>query len=248
MFETMVTITGNVLTPPESRRVVDQQTLVTHFKVASTSRRFDRADTRWVDGDSLRLRVNCWRQLADNVARSVQLGDPVIVIGRLYSRDWETEDHVRRVSYEIDAQSVGHDLSRGRAKFARVRALTATDALDDDRNDARHDDPPTEPADEINGLPRRKAYDPDLGGVVTLIEDGDPFAEEILASLTSDGDLASVFETPAATVAAAPTEITEITEESADEEVEPEDDEAEPEAGPSRAKARRQRPRVPAGV
>jgi single-strand DNA-binding protein len=238
VFDTMVTVVGNVLNSPDCRRVVDNQTLVASFKVASTSRRFDRADSRWIDGDSLRVRVNCWRQLAENVARSVQVGDPVIVTGRLYSRDWESEDHVRRVSYELDAHTVGHDLSRGRAKFARIKAHTATSAIDDELVDARIGEAPTVPADEINGLPRRREYDEELGGVVTLIEDGDPFAEEILASLTS-GELAAAFEsTPA------PAE--EVTE--PDEDVEEEETEGEPETGPGPRARRRPRTRVPAGV
>ncbi|MER7278327.1 single-stranded DNA-binding protein [Dactylosporangium sp. NPDC000244] len=248
MFETMVTVVGNVLNAPDCRRLVDNQTLVTSFKVASTSRRLDRADGRWIDGDSLRVRVNCWRQLAENVARSVQVGDPVIVTGRLYSRDWETEDHVRRVSYELDAQTVGHDLSRGRAKFARIRPQTATSTIDDELGDARIGEAPTVPADEINGLPRRQAFDPDLGGVVTLVEDGDPFAEEILASLAATDDLAAAFETPAPGSAAEPDD--EPDDESGDEpDVELDDEEGTavgPEPGPR--PRRKPRTRVPVGV
>lgn len=216
MFETTVTVVGNVLNAPDCRRLVDSQALVTHFKVAATSRRFDRADGRWIDGDGLRVRVNCWRQLAENVARSVQVGDPVIVTGRLYSRDWETADHVRRVSYELDAYSVGHDLARGRAKFARVKAHTATSAIDDELADGRVGQAGTTPADDINGLPRRRSYDAELGGYVTLVDERDPFAEEVLASLDADGagspfersdeDLAAELEALADAAAAEPEE------------------------------------------
>src|SRR5205085_3940245 len=113
-------------------------------------------------------------------------GDPVIVTGRLYSRDWETSDHVKRVSYELDASSVGHDLARGRAKFARVKAMTATSAIDDELTDARIGEAPTTPADEINGLPRRRVYDESLGGYVTVVDERDPFADELLARLDAD--------------------------------------------------------------
>jgi single-strand DNA-binding protein len=187
MYETTVTLVGNVLNPPDCRRLEDGESLVTHFKVASTSRRFDRAEERWTDGRSLRVRVNCWRQLAENVARSVQVGDPVIVTGRLYSRDWETSDHVRRVSYELDASAVGHDLARGRARFARVKPATATSAIEDEQADARIGEAPTTPADDINGLPRRRVFDEDLGGYVTVVEERDPFADELLNTLDADG-------------------------------------------------------------
>jgi single-strand DNA-binding protein len=248
VFDTMVTVVGNVLNAPDCRRIVDSQALVAHFKVASTSRRFDRANERWVDGDSLRVRVNCWRQLAENVARSVQVGDPVIVTGRLYSRDWETEDHVRRVSYELDAHSVGHDLSRGRAKFARVRPHTLTSAIDDELAEARIGEAPTAPADEINGLPRRRAYDEELGGFVTVIDEEDPFAAEVLASLDAD-DTGDPFERADEDLAA---ELSGLasgdTSEPGEEGDEVVVEEEEPEAEATPRGRRKPRTRVPAGV
>ena len=85
--------------------------------MASTARRLDRANGDWVDGNSLRVRVNCWRRLAEGVASSVMVGDPVVVVGRLYTRDWIDEDGQRRVMYEMEAVAVGHDLS-GAGQFA----------------------------------------------------------------------------------------------------------------------------------
>ncbi len=62
MFETYVTVVGNVLTAPEWRRTESTKTLVTHFKIASTARRFDRESGQWVDGNHVRVRVTCWRR------------------------------------------------------------------------------------------------------------------------------------------------------------------------------------------
>ncbi|GAA5182863.1 single-stranded DNA-binding protein [Rugosimonospora acidiphila] len=131
MFDTPVTIVGNVLTAPEWRRTTVTGTFVVSFKVASNSRRYDREHARWVDGDSLRVRVVCWRRLGENVSLSVQLGDPVIVHGRLYSRDWTDDQGNRRTSYELDAVSVGHDLSRGVDKFARRKAAGSTEVVNE---------------------------------------------------------------------------------------------------------------------
>lgn len=123
MFDTPIMIVGNVLTAPEWRRTHKTGTLVTNFRVASNSRRFDRDSNRWVDGDSLRVRVNCWRKLAENVSASLTVGDPVMVIGRLYTRDWTDSENNPRISYELDATAVGHDLARGRTKLFRNRTL-----------------------------------------------------------------------------------------------------------------------------
>jgi single-strand DNA-binding protein len=131
MFDTSVTIIGNVLTTPECRRTTLTGAFVVSFKVASTSRRFDRDRAVWVNGDSLRVRVACWRRLGENASLSLQLGDPVIVHGRMYTRDWTDDQGNRRTSYELDAIAVGHDLARGVGKFARRKAAGSTDMIDD---------------------------------------------------------------------------------------------------------------------
>lgn len=131
MFDTNLVIVGNVLTAPEWRRVNSTNTLMAHFRVASTARRFDRESGRWIDGNNLRVRVTAWRRLAEGIASSIKLGDPVIIYGRLYSRDWKDENDKTRVSYEVEAYSIGHDLARGRAQFFRNKAAQGTVSLED---------------------------------------------------------------------------------------------------------------------
>ena len=125
MFEPTVVVVGNVLSQPEWRRTSNAQALVTHFRVVSHSRRMDRETGQWTDGDPFRIRVNCWRRLAEGVAASVAVGDPVVVTGRLYTRDWLDTEGQHRTTYELEATSVGHDLSRGRARFYRAKAIAA---------------------------------------------------------------------------------------------------------------------------
>ncbi|GAA1797272.1 single-stranded DNA-binding protein [Planosporangium flavigriseum] len=137
MFDTTVTIVGNALNAPELRRTNGTNTLVASFRVASTSRRYDKDSGRWVDGPSLRVRVTCWRRLAEGVAQSVLTGDPLVVTGRMYTRDWVGEDGQHRVSYELEAIAVGHDLSRGFAKFTRHRPAGVTSAVEDAEAEAR---------------------------------------------------------------------------------------------------------------
>jgi single-strand DNA-binding protein len=126
VFDTPIVIVGNVLTAPEWRRTKKTQTLVANFRVASTSRRFDRENNRWIDGDSLRVRVNCWRKLAENVGASITVGDPIVVVGRLYTRDWLDSDNNPRTTFEMDATAVGHDLARGRTKLFRNQTVAAS--------------------------------------------------------------------------------------------------------------------------
>ncbi len=175
MFDTAVTMVGNVMTAPEWRRTAATGTYVVTFRFASTSRRFDRASERWVDGDCLRIKVACWRKLGQNVFESIQLGDPLIIHGRLYSRDWTDGEHKRHTSYELDALSVGHDLSRGVAKFARRKPVGATDSVNDPANEGSIGGEPS----EVIEAPERPA---DLTAASGLFEpfDADRFDTSIV--------------------------------------------------------------------
>lgn len=145
MYDTHVTVVGNVLHEPEWRKTANTGALVATFKIASTSRRLNRETGQWVDGHSLRVRVNCWRALASNVKNSVTRGDPLVVTGRLFTRDWVDESGVKRTLYELEAASVGHDLSRGRAVFERVKAHTSTSTIEDAQAQQRIGGETTEP-------------------------------------------------------------------------------------------------------
>jgi single-strand DNA-binding protein len=88
--------------------------------MASNERRYDKGADQWVDGDHLYVTVTCWRRLAAGVAASLVKGDPVMVRGRLYTRDYEVEGQ-RRYSTEVEAASVGPDLARCTADVQRPR-------------------------------------------------------------------------------------------------------------------------------
>lgn len=145
MFDTYVTIVGNVLHEPEQRQTSNTGAIVTTFKIASTARRMDRQTGKWIDGNSLRVRVTCWRALAQNLKQSVKVGDPLVVHGRLFTRDWEDEQGNKRLAYELEAMAVGHDLSRGRAVFERIKPRTITSTIEDDDAEQRVGGEPTEP-------------------------------------------------------------------------------------------------------
>lgn len=133
MNETLMTIVGNVVDDPR-RRETRNGHAVTNFRVASTSRRYDREQERFVDSGTLFITVTCWRSLADNVDKSIRKGHPVVVFGRYYMREYRVEEQVR-TAYELEAIAVGHDLTRGTTQFTRVYrspAPTAVVVRDDD--------------------------------------------------------------------------------------------------------------------
>jgi single-strand DNA-binding protein len=116
--ETFVTVVGNLVDDPKLR-TLDAGQDVASFRIASTSRRFDRDGQRWVDAGQLFLGVTCWRELAGNAAASLRRGDPVIVSGKLSTRTYEKDGQNRSVC-ELEALAVGPDLARGTAVFRRT--------------------------------------------------------------------------------------------------------------------------------
>ena len=121
-----ISLTGLVATTP--KHVFTGTGLsVTSFRFASTQRRYDRAEQKWVDGDTNWYTVATFRQLATNVNASLQKGQRVIVTGRLRVRDWATDDK-RGTNVEIDADAVGHDLSWGTTTFTSSTATAVAEA------------------------------------------------------------------------------------------------------------------------
>ncbi|WP_261623596.1 single-stranded DNA-binding protein [Nesterenkonia marinintestina] len=103
---------------------------ISTFRVGSTSRRYDREQGRWVDGDTNWFTVTCFRALAQNVRSTLRKGDPVVVTGRLRVRRWENDAGARGTAVEIDADGLGHDLTFGTGSFTRISPGGRTEAWD----------------------------------------------------------------------------------------------------------------------
>jgi single-strand DNA-binding protein len=107
--------------------------------MACSARRYDRNQNKWVDGETNWFTVTAFRQLAINSSTSIAKGDRIIVQGKMRVRDWDNGER-SGTAVEIEADSMGHDLSWGTANFNRTvmskdpSTLTAeTDAeLEDD--------------------------------------------------------------------------------------------------------------------
>ncbi|MEX2290966.1 MAG: single-stranded DNA-binding protein [Mycobacteriales bacterium] len=125
MLEPTITVVGNVGAPPRTR-VVAGGAVVTDFRIASTPRKVDRSTGVWSDGETIWFGVSCWRLLAENVAASVRTGDRVVVTGRLVARSWKNEQGEERSGLEVEAQTVGFDLARGKAVQERSAPLAVT--------------------------------------------------------------------------------------------------------------------------
>ncbi|MFI1955777.1 single-stranded DNA-binding protein [Streptomyces xinghaiensis] len=152
MNETVLTVTGNAATRVDCWEAADGL-MVARFRLAATARRWDRRREAWTDGHTSFFTVWTRRTLAANVAASVTVGEPLIVRGRLRVREEEHEGR-QRLSADIDATAVGHDLSRGTSAFHRVShsvpELTARRAA---AAQGPPGAPPGTPAEAVAGAP-----------------------------------------------------------------------------------------------
>ena len=119
MNETMVTVVGHVANDPHLR-ATSSGAKVAGFRLASTERRFDKGLNAWRDYSTTFWSVSCWRGAAENVVDSLEKGQPVVVHGKMRDKSWEDKDGQARTSLEIDAVIVGHDLTRGVARFVKA--------------------------------------------------------------------------------------------------------------------------------
>ena len=128
-MEALVQMTGHVGTEVD----ISGNGRVTAFRLARTPRvrgkggEFSDGNTTWID-------VTCFRSLAAHVASSVRKGDPVIVIGKLRTSVW-TKDGQTRERLGLEAETVGHDLSRGTAIFRKSVRQSAEPADGDEPPD-----------------------------------------------------------------------------------------------------------------
>jgi single-strand DNA-binding protein len=114
-----VTLAGYVATEP-NYKTINETTPKVSMRVAWNSRYLDRVTGEWRDGRTSYANVNCWRKLANNVAPSLRKGEAVVVTGRLQVREYDDKEGRRRISVDIEADAIGHDLSRGVTHFMRT--------------------------------------------------------------------------------------------------------------------------------
>ena len=125
-METQISLAGNVGTEVEFSAGPDWN--LARFRIATTPSW--RKGGEWVSGETLWMTVRVAGQTALNVRDSVHKGDPLVVVGRVRHRVWQGSDGQRKEADQIEASSLGHDMSRGVSRF--IRPEKAPFNFDDD--------------------------------------------------------------------------------------------------------------------
>ncbi|MEV6290087.1 single-stranded DNA-binding protein [Streptomyces sp. NPDC051896] len=154
MNETIVCVVGNVATQPVYRESAAGPSA--RFRLAVTARYWDRERSVWTDGHTNFFTVWANRQLAANVAACVEVGQPVVVQGRLKVRTEVRGEQQQWASADIDAVAIGHDLARGTAAFQRSAKPEAPPTAT--RPEPNWETPcPADAPDEGSGTPQQAA-------------------------------------------------------------------------------------------
>jgi len=148
--ETLVTVVGNLTADPELRFTPSGAGLC-KFTVASTPRVFDKVKNEYRDGEPLFMPCTAWRQLAENVAESLNRGMRVVVTGRLRLSQWTTDEGEKRSRMQLEVDEVGPSLRFATAKVAKLSRTGRGDGFtpDDVPDDAWASAEPASPLSRV---------------------------------------------------------------------------------------------------
>jgi single-strand DNA-binding protein len=129
--EVTITITGNLTAAPELR-FTNSGAAVAGFTVAVNRTTFNRQTDKWEDAGTSFYRCEAWRQLAENIAESLDKGSRVIVTGRWLEQHWETPEGEKRSGWKLTADAVGAELSWATATVRKMARNGAGQVPPDD--------------------------------------------------------------------------------------------------------------------
>jgi single-strand DNA-binding protein len=115
--DTPLTLIGNLTEDPELR-YTGNGIPVARFTVASTPRIRD-GQGNWSDGEATFMTCTVWRKLAENTVESFRRGSRVIVVGRLSTQRWETEEGEKRSRVVMEVDDVGPSIAFNAARELR---------------------------------------------------------------------------------------------------------------------------------
>jgi len=119
------------LVAPTPRHLVTQVNLpITSFRIAASVTKWNEDKKRFVEAETNWFTVTAFADLAVNAANSISKGDRIVVVGDLRVRDWDNGERAG-TSVEIEAITIGHDLSRGVSTYTRTDFVAVEDESED---------------------------------------------------------------------------------------------------------------------
>jgi len=158
--QALLTVSGNVVNDPYFETVGENKIPKLTLRFAWTTRRQDSATGEWEDANTSFATVTCWRKLAEHVHICLNKGDAVFLRGKLEVHDFVGRDGLRKTRIDVEAITIGPDLTRGVARFQRLKADKP--AAPAEGEDGRYDGA-TPGGDQDPGLAAMADGEPDAG-------------------------------------------------------------------------------------
>ena len=121
--EAYISLIGFVATQPKKGQTKTGSQTVS-MRVGWTPRTIDRNTGEWSDLPSSFATVQCYRKVAEHASVCLRRGDPIVLRGTLRVREYTDQNGQRRSAVEINAESIGHDMSRGISTYSKLPTRT----------------------------------------------------------------------------------------------------------------------------
>lgn len=131
-FTQNVTIVGNLVDDPELR-FTPNGVAVAKLQVVTKQQKYDKATSKWVDGDVWFARVTVWRQQGENCAESLKKGSRVLCVGHIAQSSYEAKDGSgKRYSVDLIADVVAASLEWDPVKITKLQRSSGFGAAAED--------------------------------------------------------------------------------------------------------------------
>lgn len=147
MRDIQTTLLGNATADPIERTQTEGVPSAS-VRIAVTGSYFNTTTGDFADRKTEFITVFARRSLARNLLVSVRKGQPLVVTGRLSTSEWTGEDEAPRHSLNIQAESIGHDLTYGTATFSKPLRDRDTPNIDPQTSAVVSSQPAEESEDE----------------------------------------------------------------------------------------------------
>lgn len=115
-----VWITGNLTRDPELRPT-NSGTMMVKFSVATNKRVKNKDTGDYENGTPSFWDCIAWAELAEQVAETLEKGNPVIVYGELEQQKYTANDGSEKTGTQVTVRNIGLDLSRAKRRSSESR-------------------------------------------------------------------------------------------------------------------------------
>ncbi len=157
--QALLIVSGNVVSEPYFETVGDNKVPRLTLRIAWSTRKFDTATGEWSDANTSYAKVTCWRRLAENLSMCLHKGDSIFLRGKLEVRGFIGRDGQHKTAVDVEAITLGPDLTRGVARFKRLKA-DKTAELPGGENGEMYDGAAADGDDEATALAAMADGDP----------------------------------------------------------------------------------------